>query len=103
MGDDNAPKSAYDLAMERLRRKDEEAGVTRQVVTEAQKAAIAEIRRFYEAKFAELEVLHQGRLRRLFDPEARAVLEDEYRRDYERLTAEREAAIEKARAEDTKP
>ena len=97
MADDTAPKTAYELAMERLRKKDEEAGVTRQVVTDEQKAAIAEIRSFYEAKFAELEVLHQGKLRRLFEPEARAVVEEEYRRDYERLTAEREAKIEKAR------
>jgi hypothetical protein len=33
MGDDSGPKSAYQLAMERLRKEDEEAGVERQVVT----------------------------------------------------------------------
>ncbi len=98
MTDDSAPKTAYELAMERLRKKDADAGITRQTVTEAQKAAIAEIRSFYESKLAELEVMHQGQLRRLFDPDARAVLEEQYRRDYERLTAEREAKIEKARS-----
>ena len=97
MSDDTAPKTAYELAMERLRKKDADAGVTRQPVTEAQKAAVGEVRNFYESKLAELEVLHQGQLRRLFDPEQRAVLEAQYQRDRERLVAERDAKIEKLR------
>lgn len=94
---DKGLKSSYELAMERLRKSDEEAGVERRPVTEAQKAAIAEIRNFYEAKIAELEVLHQGRLRTTVDPGERAAREEEYRRDRERLSSEREAKIEKAR------
>jgi hypothetical protein len=97
MGNDQAPKSAYELAMDRLRKQDEEAGIQRQVVTAEQKAAIAEIRNFYEAKLAELEISHQGRLRSVFDLEKRAALEEEYRRDRERLTSERESKIAKAR------
>ena len=97
MKDDSSPKSAYELAMERLRKKDEEAGLTRQPVTDAQKAAIAEIRNFYEAKLAELDVMHQSKLRASVDPEARATFEQEFRRERERLTTEREAKIEKAR------
>ena len=46
MPDDSAPKSAYELAMERLRKSDADAGIERQPVTDAQKAAIAEIRNF---------------------------------------------------------
>jgi hypothetical protein len=98
MSDDTAPKTAYELAMERLRKKDADAGVTRQPVTEAQKAAVAEVRNFYESKLAELEVLHQGQLRRLLDPEQRALLETQYQRDRERLVAERDAKIEKLRS-----
>jgi hypothetical protein len=94
----DGPKSAYEVAMERLRKKDEEAGVERQVVTAEQKAAIAEIRNFYDAKFAELEVSVQGKLRSLFDPAARDLLEGEYRRDRERLTAERDAKVAAARS-----
>ena len=90
-------KSSYELAMERLRKKDDEAGVTRAPVTDEQKAAIAEIRNFYGAKLAEVEVLHQGRLRSLVDPAERAAREEEYRRDRERLTSERDNKIEKAR------
>ncbi len=97
MTDDGAPKSAYELAMERLRKKDAEQGVERVPVTDAQKAAIAEIRNFYEAKLAEIDVLHQGKLRAIMDPEAHALAEQEYRRERERLTDERERKIEKAR------
>jgi hypothetical protein len=97
MADDQKPRSAYDLAMERLRKKDEEAGVERRPVTEAQKAAIAEIRNFYQAKLAEVDVLHQGKVRALLDPAERAARDDEYRRDRERLSTERDAKIEKAR------
>jgi len=95
--DDSAPKSAYELAMERLRKKDDEAGITRDPVTDAQKAAIAEIRNVYEAKLAQLEVMHQSKMRTSLDLEARAALEADYRRERERLTTERDAKVEKAR------
>ncbi len=97
MGDDTGPKSAYEVAMERLRKKDEVAGITRQPVSDAQKAAIAEIRSLYDAKLAQLEVLHQGELRAIQEPEARAVIFDQYRRDRDRLTSERDSKVEKAR------
>jgi len=95
---EGVPKSAYELAMERLRKQDAEDGVERRPVSDEQKATIAEIRNFYQAKLAELEVLHQGKLRSLFDPEERAAREAEYRRDRERLNSERDVKIEKARA-----
>ncbi len=52
-------KSAYELAMERLRKKDAEGGVEHTPLTDGQKAAIAEVRKFYEARLAQDEVLHQ--------------------------------------------
>ncbi len=94
---DHAPKSSYELAMERLRKRDEEAGVEHRPLTAEQKAAVAEIRNFYQAKLAELEVLHQGKMRAHMEPEARQAREEEYRRDRERLNSERDAKIEKAR------
>ena len=100
MGDDAGPKSAYELAMERLRKQDEDAGVERQVVTPAQKAAVAEIRNFYEAKLAALDVSHQGRLRALLDPGTHAALEEEYRRQREQLISERDRNVERARSTD---
>jgi hypothetical protein len=93
-----ALKSAYELAMERLRKQDAQAGVDERPLTEAQKAAIAEVRTFYEAKMAEQEVLQQSRLRRTLEPAERDAIEAEYRRDRERLAAERDAKVEKIRS-----
>src|SRR4051812_10236320 len=97
MADDSAPKSAYELAMERLKKKDADEGVERTPVTDAQKAAIAEIRNFYEAKRVEIEVPHGGKMRNSVAPEARAVAEEKYRRDREGLASERAAKGEKTR------
>jgi hypothetical protein len=100
MADEPRLKSALELAMERLRQKDADAGVTARVLTDAQKAAIAEIRNYYEAKIAEQQVLHQSRLQTSLDPGSRDALEAEWRADRERLVAERDRKIEKAREAD---
>ena len=42
-------------------------------------------------------MLHQGRMRASVDLDERAAAEQEYRRDRERLTTERDAKVEKAR------
>ena len=97
MSDDSAPKSSYELAMERLRKKDADAGIEQKPLTEAQRSAISEIRNVYEAKLAQIDVLHQSKLRAILEPEAREVIEQEYRRERERLNGERDAKIEKAR------
>ena len=91
MADDNALKSSYELAMERFKKSDTEAGVEPRTLTDEQKAAIAEVRSFYKAKLAELEILHQGQMRQTRDPAERATLEEHYQRERERLTSEREA------------
>ena len=97
MSTDEAPKSAYELAMERLRKQDRDAGIEERAVTDEQKAAIAEVRRVYEAKLAEREILHRANLRKAADPAAFEVLEEEYRRDRERLASERDRKIDAAR------
>jgi hypothetical protein len=97
MAEEKRLKSAYELAMERLNRADADAGVEMRRLSDEQKAAIADLRRFYEAKLAEQELLHKSSLRKTFDPEARAALEDDYRRDRERLISERDAKLEKIR------
>ena len=83
--------------MERLAKKDADAGVETRTVTDAQKAAIAETRNFYDSKMAELEVLYQSKMRATFDPAIRDTLADEYRRDRDHLTSERDNKIEKIR------
>ena len=97
MADEKPLKSSYELAMERFRQKDAEEGVDRKPLTDTQKGQIAEIRSFYQAKLAEIEVLHQGKLRTTYDPAEREEREQEYRRDRERLTSERDNKIERVR------
>ena len=94
---DDAPKSAYELAMERLRKKDQEHGLRERPLTPQQREAIAEARRVAEAKLAEREILHQSALRGVLEPEGREKLEQEYRRDRERILADRDAKIEQIR------
>jgi len=97
MNDEKPLKSSVELAMERLAKKDADAGIEARPMTDAQKAAIAEARNFYDSKIAEQEVLHQSKLRSTLDPTEREQLQLEYRRDRERLTPDRDAKIEKLR------
>jgi len=94
---DEAPKSAFELAMERLRKQDQEQGVEERRLTEEQRAAIAEVKKVYEARLAEREILHRSKLAQTADPEARAAVEDDYRRDRERIVSERDRKLEEAR------
>ena len=95
---DQAPKSALEIAMERLRKKDAEAGIVDAPLTDEQKAAIAEARNVCEARIAEIKILHHSKLARTVEPEARALLDDEFRRDAQRLNDERDRKIERIRA-----
>jgi hypothetical protein len=94
---DRPLKSSVELAMERLRKQDADAGIESVPLTDAQKASIAEVRNFYRAKMAQVDVLHQSKVRATLNPEERQRLEAEFRVDRERLTAERDAKIEKIR------
>ena len=93
---DDAPKSAYELAMARLRRKDAETGAAETALSDAQKAEIADVRQLYAARRAQAEIMHQASLASAFDVEGLARLNDEFRRDADRLQrelAEQVAAI----------
>ena len=90
---DNPLKSSLELAMDRLAKKDADAGIENKPMTDAQKAAIAEARNFYGAKIAELEVLHQSSLNGTFDPAERETLTQQYRREREHLNSERDSKI----------
>ncbi len=98
MSDDEAPKSALELAMARLRQKDREAGIEERSVSDEQRAEMAEIRKVYDAKLAEREILHQSERRRAQDAEGLEQLEADYRRDRERLQSERERKLEALRS-----
>ena len=98
---DDEPKSAIEIAMQRLREKDREAGVEDKPITDEQREAIAEVRKVYEARLAEAEILHKSKLRGIQDPGEFRELEDNYRRDRDRLTSERDSRIEKIRSGQT--
>ena len=95
----DGPKSAFELAMEKLKKKDVEAGVEAQVLTEAQRAAIAEAKNVYDARVAERRILHQSAVLSVFDPAELAERETELRRDLERFASDRDAKIKKIRSE----
>jgi hypothetical protein len=91
------PKSAYELAMERLRQQDADTGIAPVTLSEDQKQEIADVRRAADAKIAQEEILHTAALARTFDPAERATLEENYRRMRARYTDERDAKIETIR------
>lgn len=94
---DDSPKSAYELAMARLREKDAAAGVVSGPISDAQKAEIAEVRSRADARIAELKILHKSKVAGLFDPDARALADDELRRELQRIAEEREHKIARIR------
>lgn len=94
---DGAPKSAYELAMERLKKQDADAGVSERPLTDEQKEEIADVRKTYSARLAQEEILFKSKAQGFIDPDSRRQLEENYRRDVERLTHERDRKIEKIR------
>ena len=93
----NAPKSSFELAMERLKAADREAGVEETSLSDAQKAAIAEARAVGASRLAEREILFRDALRKVYDPAEREKAEEEYRVDRSRIEADRDRAIDRIR------
>lgn len=95
---DDAPKSAYELAMARLRQKDADAGVEDVALTDAQKGGITEARQVFAARKAQAEIMHTAALAGAADPEIRAQLVEAFRRDLSRLEYDRDQKIAEIRA-----
>lgn len=90
-------KSAYELALERL----EKRGIERpreETFSDELREAIAEVRRKAEARLAELEILHNNRLKTTYDPAKRQEDEEEYRRERRRIEDDRDRKVEDLRA-----
>ena len=94
---DGAPKSAYELAMEKLKQQDEAAGVEAVELTPAQIEAIAEARKTCEARIAECRILHQSALAGAADLQALQEIEANHRRDLARFASDRDKRIERIR------
>jgi hypothetical protein len=96
MGD--KPKTAFELAMERLNAEDREAGTKETSLTPKQKEAIAEARRVASSRLAEREILFRDSMKKTPDPETREKAEAEYQIDRQRIHDDCERAIEAIRA-----
>lgn len=95
---DAPPKSAYELAMERLRAQDREAGIEKRALTVTQKEAIAELRQNAKAKLAELKILCDKSIAdAMGDPEKLAEIGKHYEIDRERIESRLDAAVERVR------
>ncbi len=99
MADDEL-KSAWEIALEKLRAREGDPGGA--ALSERQKERIAEVRRRYRAKRAEMEILHRGNLERARlrgDAEEERKVEEEYARELRRLEEREEAEVRSIREE----
>lgn len=97
------PKSAYEIAMEKLRRQDRDRGEEAPAaLTPGQKEAIAAIRRLWDSKLAEHEILARDTRGKLMaDPEGEDKLrqfEEDSARERRRMEEKRDAEIAAARS-----
>ena len=97
MSEHEKPRTAFEIAMERLKQRDADSGVVEQPPSDEQKAAIAEARSVHAAKMAELEILQRSKMAGVFDPEDRARLEDQYRDEVRRLNDDLDRKVGKIR------
>ena len=95
MADDDAPKSAVEIAMEKLRARE---GFEEKKLSDDQKAEIAEIRSRYRARIAETEIHHQSKLAAVTSRDELESLEGELAREKERLTREMEKKVAEVRS-----
>ncbi len=94
-------KSSYELAMERLHAQDVEEGVgDRKSLTDAQKDAIAQLRRDAEAKVAELKILHEKSMAAETDPAKLQELDEHHRIDRRRVESSLESAVDRVKRGD---
>jgi glutamate synthase domain-containing protein 1 len=96
MAKDEPLKSAYELAMERLRAKDREAGVDEPTrLTAEQKKEITELRQAAKAKLAEIEIMHRKQMANAVAgaPEEIEQIEERLRVDRRRVESKLESDI----------
>jgi hypothetical protein len=99
---DDAPKSAYEIALEKLRQRDRERGeAAPAALTDEQKRRIGAIRKTTEARLAEREILHRSeREQALAEPESEEKLrrlEEDFVKDRRRIEERRDREIEAVR------
>ena len=89
-------KSAYELAMERLRAQDRKAGIDEPArLSDEQKTTIAELRQKAKATLAEIDIMHRKEMAAAVsgDPEEIAKIEERARVDRGRIESKLESDI----------
>ena len=99
MPKDKPLKSAYELAMEKLRQRDRQSGdAGSRKLSAEQKRRIAQLRQAARAKLAEIEILHRDKLAGArSDPAALQQVEERYAIDRRRVESRLESDIERVR------
>jgi len=97
---DESLKSAFELAMERLKAQDRENGIEEErPLSDEQKQEIARVRQEAKAKLAEMEILHTDALMAAGgDPEKIQKVEESYRADRGRVESRMESAIARVKS-----
>ena len=96
--DDAAPKSAYELAMERLTAQDRAEGIEQRSLSASQKERIAEIRQKAKADMAEVRILRDKSIAdALGDPEKLAKIDEHYEIDRRRIESRLETHVQQVR------
>jgi hypothetical protein len=95
---EDEPKSAWEIALEKMNSR---GGFEVEALTEEQKAGIADVRKRFRAKQAEVDIRQQDQRKKAFAqkiaPEALEKLEADFARERERLRADEESEIRKVR------
>jgi len=95
---EDEPKSAMELAMEKLRARGD---FVETLLTDAQKADIADTRSFYRARIAELEIQEESKMKQVATLEELQALKEALAKEKERLNQEMENKVQRIRG--TKP
>jgi len=95
---EDEPKSAMELAMEKLRARGD---FVETLLTDAQKADIADTRSFYRARIAELEIQEESKMKQVATLEELQALKEALANEKERLNQEMENKVQRIRG--TKP
>ncbi len=95
MPEDDEPKSAVELAMEKLRARGDFAETS---LTDAQKAEIADIRSLYKSKIAEHEIHEAAKMNQATTLEDLEAMKEALAKEKERLSHEMEDKVKKVRS-----
>ena len=91
-----SPKTAYELALERLQAADP-AGAKQRPLTAKQKEEIAQVRQAATARLAEREILFRDAMKKVADPAEREKAESNYLTDRRRIDEDCERQVEAIR------